>query len=177
MHRKTIFFLAALALGACARSTTVRKNLPELRTVPRVDLSRYMGTWYELASYPQSFQRDCFASTATYALRGDGQVDVLNTCHKGSPQGPLAEARGRARVVDPATNARLQVSFFGPFWGDYWVIDLAPDYTYAVVGHPSRDYLWILSRTPGLEARTLDGIRERLAAQGYELQRLRWTVQ
>jgi len=168
---------ASLLLFSCAPSTTAKKGLAELRTVPSVDLQRYMGTWYEIASYPQSFQRGCTATTATYSLRPDGEVDVLNRCRKGSPDGKLAEARGRARVRDRTTNAKLQVSFFGPFWGDYWVIDLAPDYSYAVVGHPGRDYLWILGRTPTLPGEALDGIRQRLTEQGYDLARLQYTVQ
>lgn len=178
MPKLTIAAAAALALLSCAGpSTTERKGLAELRTVPSVDLQRYMGTWYEIASYPQPFQKGCTATTATYSLRPDGEVDVLNRCRKGSPEGELKEARGRARLVDKATNAKLEVSFFRPFWGEYWVIDLAPDYSYAVVGHPGRDYLWILARTPSLPRATLEGIQARLTEQGYDLSRLQWTVQ
>jgi apolipoprotein D and lipocalin family protein len=167
--------LAALASG-CATSTTERLGLPPLETVPRVELSRYVGTWYEIASFPQSFQRGCTATTATYTQRADGEIDVLNRCRKGSPEGEESSATGRARVVDRASNAKLEVSFFRPFWGDYWVIDLAPDYSYAVVGHPGRDYLWILSRTASMPAATYDGILERLKAKGYETGRLVRTV-
>ena len=91
--------------------------------------------------------------------------------------GPEKAARGRARVVDKATNAKLEVSFFRPFWGDYWIVDLGANYEYAVVGHPSRDYLWILSRTPTMEPQVYDGIVARLAAQGYETKRLVRTAQ
>ena len=102
-----------------------------------VDLTRYLGTWYEIASFPQRFQRGCTATKATYSLRADGDIDVVNQCRKGSPTGKEDVAKGRARVVDRVSDAKLEVSFFRPFWGDYWVIDLAPDYSYAVVGHPS----------------------------------------
>lgn len=165
---------AALGLfvAGCAASTTERLGLPPLETVPRVELSRYLGTWYEIAAIPQSFQRGCTATTATYSLRDDGQIDVLNRCRVGSVDGEEKAAKGRARVVDKATNAKLEVSFFRPFWGDYWVIDLAPDYSYAVVGHPGRDYLWILSRSSTMPAATYDGILERLEAKGYETERL-----
>ncbi len=148
-----------------------------LKAVEHVDLQRYLGTWYEIASFPQAFQAGCMATTATYSLRPDGDIDVLNRCRKGSLDGPLNEARGRARVVDAKTGAKLRVSFFRPFWGDYWVIDLGPDYEYAVVGHPSRDYLWILSRRPQMEASTYAAILERLHAQGYDTSRLQRTAQ
>ena len=163
--------LLCLSLSACA-TTTERRSLPPLATVKHVDVDRYVGTWYEIASFPQRFQRGCTATTATYELRADGQIDVLNRCRKGSLAGPEDSAHGRARVVDASTNAKLEVSFFRPFWGDYWIVDLGPDYEYAVVGHPSRDYLWILGRAPTMDPGLYDEIVERLALQGYETERL-----
>ena len=169
--------LLGLALTGCSATTTETLRLPPLRTVPSVDLERYVGTWYEIASYPQSFQEGCTATTAEYTAREDGEIDVVNRCRKGGLDGPLSEARGRARVVDRETHAKLEVSFFPLAWGEYWIIELAPDYRYAVVGHPSRDYLWILSRTPSLEQETFDAIRARLEEQGYPLDRLVVTPQ
>ena len=173
-------FLHALLVGllgaGCAATTTERLHLPALGTVPHVDLGRYVGTWYEVANFPQSFQRGCTATTATYTLRSDGEIDVVNRCRKGSVEGPEKIAQGRARVVDRSSNAKLEVSFFRPFWGDYWILDLGQNYEYAVVGHPSRDYLWILSRAPSLDPGVYDGIVARLAAQGYETSRLVRTV-
>lgn len=177
MKRAVCLMLAALPLGACAATTTERLALPELQPVPRVDLSRYMGTWYEIASYPQSFQEGCTGTTATYTLREDGEVDVVNRCRKGSLDGEEDAAEGRARVIDTSTNAKLEVTFFWPFWGDYWIIDLGDEYEYAVVGHPSRDYLWILSRTPTLDDAVYAGILKRLEAKGYPLDRLQKTLQ
>lgn len=168
--------LAGLLATGCATTTTERLKLPPLETVPYVDLNRYLGTWYEIAAFPQSFQRGCTATTATYSLRPDGEIDVLNRCRKDSVDGPEKSAKGRARVVDTATNARLEVSFFRPFWGDYWVLDLGVDYEYSVVGHPSRDYLWILARKPTMEPELYDAIVRRLAARGYEVERLVRTV-
>ncbi|MEM7158851.1 MAG: lipocalin family protein [Myxococcota bacterium] len=170
-------FGALLFASACSKSTTEQQSLPPLETVSSVDLERYVGTWYEIASYPQRFQKDCTGTTATYAAKPNGQIDVLNRCRKGSLEGPLDEAQGRARVVDEKTRAKLEVSFFGPFWGDYWIIDLDEDYRYAVVGHPGRDYLWILSREPQLDPETTDGILERLREQHYDTSRLQWTLQ
>ena len=170
--------LAALAsLVGCSASTTERLNLPTLQTVPEVDLGRYVGTWYEIANFPQSFQAGCTGTTATYTLGEDGDIAVVNRCRKGSLDGEEDVAEGHARVVDSTSNAKLEVSFFRPFWGDYWIIDLAPDYSHAVVGHPGRDYLWILSRTPTLPEATYEGILSRLQAQGYETSRLVRTLQ
>ena len=130
--------LLILMLGPSSRAAA--SDAP-LQTVPSVDLARYAGTWYEIASYPQRFQKGCTGTTATYTLRADGGVEVLNRCARDSLNGRVTVARGRARVVDRSTNARLKVSFFWPFWGDYWIIDLGKDYEYAVVGPPSRTYL------------------------------------
>lgn len=177
LRRLAKLLLGTLAAAGCTTTTTTRLHLPPLQTVPRVDLNRYLGTWYEIAAFPQSFQRGCTGSTATYTLRSDGEIDVLNRCRIGSLDGEEKVAKGRARVVDGATNAKLEVSFFRPFWGDYWVIDLGPDYEYAVVGHPSRDYLWILGRMPTMEAAIYDGIVARLRVQDYEVERLRRTLQ
>ena len=148
-----------------------------LAVVERVDLDRYLGTWYEIASYPAWFAKNCTGVTAEYSRREDGKIGVINRCFKGSLEGKLKEAKGRAKVADPNTNARLKVSFFGPFWGDYWILDLDPEYQWAVVGEPKRKYLWILSRTPTLDQETLDGILSRLPARGYDIDRLQWTPQ
>jgi apolipoprotein D and lipocalin family protein len=172
-----VMALVAAVLAGCSPTTTERLGLGPLQTVPRVDISKYVGTWYEIASYPQWFQEGCTGTTATYSLRDDGELDVLNRCFLQSLDGKEDTAEGRARVVDTATHAKLEVSFFRPFWGDYWVIDLAPDYSYAVVGHPSRDYLWILSRSPTMAPELYAGIVKRLREQGYELDRLQRTLQ
>jgi apolipoprotein D and lipocalin family protein len=168
---------ALVFLLGCSTSATERLNLPELPVVQHVDVDRYLGTWYEIASFPQSFQEGCTATTATYKLRDDGQLDVINRCNKGGLDGKEDVAEGRARIVDSKTNAKLEVSFFRPFWGDYWIIDLADDYSYAVVGHPGRDYLWILSRTRRMAPAIYDGIIERLKGNGYEVERLNKTLQ
>lgn len=165
--------LAVAAVCSCA-TTTAREGLPPLTTVPAVDLDRYVGTWFEIASFPQSFQKGCTATTATYTKQSDGTIEVNNQCRLGSPDGEHKDAIGRARVGE--STAKLEVSFFGPFWADYWVIALDDDYAYAVVGHPSRDYLWILSRTPTLDDASFARITDTLVAQGYDLTRLVRTV-
>ncbi len=170
-------FLSLLLFFSACATTTSQLNLPPLQTVPKVELSRYLGTWYELASFPQSFSRGCTGSTANYSLLPDGDIQVINSCRLESLEGKEKVATGRARVVDKETNARLEVSFFRPFWGAYWIIQLDPEYRYAVVGHPSRDYLWILSRTPTVDDALYETIVEKLKAEGYPLDRLVRTLQ
>jgi len=123
------------------------QEAPPLAVVPDVDLSRYAGKWYEIAKYPNRFQRGCVGATAEYSLSPDGKrVDVVNRC-RDTGSGKERSVRGKARVVDPATNAKLSVTFFWPFSGDYWIFALGEEYEYAVVGTPDRKYLWFLART------------------------------
>ncbi len=174
----TALLLSLFGLTGCATtSTTERLKLPPLQTVPKVELSRYLGTWYEIAAFPQWFQEGCTGTTATYETRDDGDIDVTNRCRLQTLDGELEVANGVARVVDQKSNAKLEVSFFQPFWGAYWIIELAPDYSYVVVGHPGRDYLWILSRTPTMPPAVYEGIVDRLKAQNYPLDRLKVTQQ
>ncbi len=155
------------------------QQLPE--TVSQVDLKRYVGTWYEIARVPNWFQDQCVGNvTADYKQLGDGNIEVINRCL--DETGMIDEVRGVARIIDASTNAKLEVSFislFGLnlFWGDYWILDLDPEYQWAVIGEPKRKYLWILSRAPTLDQETLDGILSRLPAKGYEADRLNWTLQ
>ena len=150
---------------------------PSLQTVSHVDVNRYMGKWYEIASFPQWFQKNCTAVSATYALRKDGDVDVLNECRDKTLDGKLRSAKGKAWIVDRASNAKLKVRFFWPFSGDYWIIDLGAEYQYAVVGHPKRNYLWILSRSRQMDPAEYDKILERLKQQHYDVTRLNKTLQ
>jgi apolipoprotein D and lipocalin family protein len=165
-----------VCFSGCTTTFTQRMGLPPLTTVEQVDLLRYTGTWYEIARFPHSFQEGCTATTATYAVRTDGGLDVTNRCLLHRLDGEEKMAHGRARVIDSTSNAKLEVSFFWPFWGDYWIIDLDPAYRFAVVGHPSRDYLWILGRSPTMNRPTYKAIIARLKDQGYETQRLMQTL-
>ena len=157
--------------------------LPPVQPVPFVDLGRYVGTWYEIASIPQDFQKMCASDvTADYAALEDGTIRVTNACRKAD--GSMKFAIGNARVVDRQTHAKLRVRFvrvFGEwvdlFGGDYWVIDLASDYSYSVVAEGSRKFGWILSRTPVLSNDVLVGINNRLVAQGYNTCQFLTTVQ
>jgi apolipoprotein D and lipocalin family protein len=149
-----------------------------LDVVDEVELERYLGRWYEIASFPQRFQEGCVATTATYTFREDGRIRVENECRDGSFDGEFRRVEGVAWVTDPSeTPAKLKVQFFWPFRGDYWIIELDPEYRYAVVGHPSRDYLWILARTPTLDPAVYETLLARIEAQGYDLERLSRTPQ
>jgi apolipoprotein D and lipocalin family protein len=148
-----------------------------LTTVSHVDLNRYMGEWYEIARYPNSFQKGCVGSKATYTLLDDGKVSVLNECYDGSLSGKLRSAKGKAWVIDKETNAKLKVSFFWFFAGDYWIIDLGSDYEYAVIGHPKRKYLWILSRTKEMDEEVYEGILSLLRDKQYDTSKLTKTIQ
>jgi apolipoprotein D and lipocalin family protein len=150
------------------------QSLP-LQAVKSVDLARYCGTWYEIARLPNRFQKECVSDvTATYTLLEDGTVRVVNRCRKAN--GDTSEAEGKARRKSDAEPAsKLEVRFAPAFlsifpfvWGNYWIIDLAPDYSYAVIGEPSRDYLWVLSRTPALPVEVYSAILERIRDQGYD---------
>jgi apolipoprotein D and lipocalin family protein len=146
-------------------------------TVEQVDLERYLGKWYEIASFPASFQKDCYCTTATYTDLGREAVGVVNACRKGSPTGPMDVARATAYPVPDTGNAQLKVEFFWPFKGDYWIVALDPDYRYAMVGHPNKKYLWILSRTPTMDEETYEHLLGVARAKGYEVENLRRTFQ
>lgn len=146
-------------------------ELQDPKTVPFVDLKKYAGTWYEIARYPNSFQKKCVGDVrATYTMLADGKLGVLNQCVQAN--GKVKSAKGKAKIVDRTSNAKLKVTFFWPFYGDYWILDLDPDYTFAVVGEQDRKYLWILSRTPEIDSDLYEKILEGIANQGYDTSKL-----
>lgn len=174
---KTLAFLALLGLAACA---VPQPDATTPRTVAAVDLARYAGTWHEVARFPQRFQDNarlrCEEVTATYTPLPDGRLEVLNACANALAEGrPRREARGVAYAVEGSNNARLRVSFFRPFYGDYWVIGLDPGYRWAVVGSPDRDSLWVLSRTPALPEAEFQAALAVARREGFDLSRLQRT--
>ena len=148
-----------------------------LQTVPYVDLKKYSGKWYEIASFPQLFQKGCNCTTAEYTLTDKDYVIIENRCNKGSISGKQSYIKGKAFVVKNTGNAKLKVQFFWPFKGKYWIIDLADDYSYAVVGHPNRKYLWILSRTPTLNETLYQQIILRVKEKGFDVTKIIITKQ
>jgi apolipoprotein D and lipocalin family protein len=170
--------LRSLGLALLATLLACQTANAPLEVVTDVDLGRYVGRWYEIASFPQRFQRGCVATTANYTLRDDGRIRVENECRDGAFDGDLRRAEGVAWVTDPSSSqAKLKVQFFWPFRGDYWIIELDPAYRYAAVGHPSRNYLWILARTRTMDPGDYERLLARIEAQGYDLERLNQTPQ
>lgn len=163
----------AVALTACSHA---KENAPQV--VSKVDLERYLGTWYEIARLPLRVQEGCHATTATYTKREDGRIGVLNKCYKDSFNGPLKEAEGVAWVVDEQTNAKLKVQFFWPFSGDYWILGLdQEDYQWALVGSPDRENMWILSRTPTISPERKALILSIARRKGFDVEALIYTPQ
>jgi len=170
MHSNLVSGAILLLSLSCASDPGA--GIPPPDVVPQVDLSLYLGTWYEIASFPQRFQRGCEDTKAVYSLRADGTIEVLNSCFR---NGKTDVAKGKAWVADKTTNAKLKVSFFWPFRGDYWIIELGKDYDYAVVAGPSRNYLWILARSSTMDKDLYDAIVGRLKERGFDITKLRLT--
>ncbi|MGZ5437862.1 MAG: lipocalin family protein [Pyrinomonadaceae bacterium] len=171
-----MFINVMLLVGASLVGMAAENKKPDLETVASVDLSRYVGQWYEIARLPNRFQKKCSDSvTAEYTLRSDGDIKVVNRCRKQS--GEFTTATGKAKIVDKQTNAKLKVTFFWPFYGKYWILDLGPNYEYVVVGEPGRDYLWILSRTPTMDEGLYQKLVAKMRARGFDTTRMIRTVQ
>ncbi|MEI6797532.1 MAG: lipocalin family protein [Methanomassiliicoccales archaeon] len=146
--------------------------MPEAKTVEFVDPKRYMGTWFEIARFPQRFENGLVGVTATYTLLPTGQVEVVNGGYKDNLDGKFKSIKGKAWVADTKTNAKLKVRFFWPFTADYWILELGKDYEYAVVGDASGRNLWILSRTPQMEAGLYDELVKRMQGKGFDTSKL-----
>jgi len=172
---RTLIFLLLFS------SHFLSQNNQNIKTVDSVDINKYIGTWYEIAKIPNSFQDQCIKNTtATYKINNDGDIEVLNKCI--DEEGEVDDAEGIARVVDTLTNSKLEVSFvsiFGwhIFWGDYWILGLDKDYKYAAVGTPSRKYGWILSRTPKLKNADLEKCLKIFEENGYNRKSFEMDVQ
>ena len=167
-----------VAFSALAAGEPPRTLISPLVAVPSLDVERYMGTWYEIAKYPNRFQKQCVADTrAEYSLLSDGRVQVINRCRL--QNGEMESASGIARKVGGAGSAKLEVrfapawlSFIPAVWGNYWVVDLDEGYQLVAVSEPKREYLWILSRTPSVDKRAYDSLLERLGHKGFDIEKL-----
>ncbi len=169
-------YLLALSFIISAKFNAMAQ-LPELQTVPHVDVKKYAGKWYEIASFPLIFQRGCHCTTAEYTMTDKGYLIVENRCNRDSIHGKQSYIKGKAFVEENSGNAKLKVQFFFPFKAKYWIIDLADDYSYAVVSNPNRKYLWILSRTPKMSDAVYEQILSRLKDKGFDLSKLKVTEQ
>jgi len=162
--------------SACA--TVPSREEPPLQVVSRVDINKYLGRWYEIARYPNWFQKNCYAVTADYELAEDGfSIKVINRCKDRQLNGEMREAVGMAHIADSNTNAKLKVTFFWPFYGNYWIVNLGDDYEYAVVSEPKRQYLWVLSRKPTMDKLKYSKLVESLAKRNFDIGLLKVTPQ
>lgn len=187
MALKHLGIVAWLALAALlwqhASAQTTPASLPAVTTIGSLDVARYMGTWYEIAKFPNRFQAKCAANTrAQYLAQTDGSVQVLNSCT--TAEGSSTTALGRAQQIGGTHSPKLQVRFAPEWlswlplvWGDYWVIDLDANYQLAAVSDTKREYLWVLSRTPQLNSQAYEALLERLKAQHFDVQKLDRTPQ
>ena len=172
--------LPVLAVAGAAAALISRRHPVGNHRVPEplrpVSLQDYLGRWYEVARYEQSFEKDCEAVSADYSLRADGKIAIVNACRDAN--GKMRASRGTAKLVPGSNGAKLKVSFFGPLYvGNYWVLDHEEDYGWAIVGDPTGRYLWILARTPTPGETQLRGLINRAAALGYDTTRLVMTKQ
>jgi apolipoprotein D and lipocalin family protein len=164
-----ITLCAVLGLRAEASGSDPR---PPLKVVDHVDVPRFMGSWHVIANIDNIFERKAYGSVETYTLREDGRIDVLFEFRKGSFDGPLKRMRQVAWVPDPAKSGEWRVQLLWPLRFPYLIIDLAPDYSWTVIGYPNRDLIWVMARTPTLPEATLKDILERAKAQGYDLSKI-----
>ena len=174
--REIAIAAGTVVLGTLAIRYFSRNHQP-LETVPAVDLSRYVGKWYEIAAFPLIFERGCYCTTAEYTLDPSGFVKVVNSCNRQSAQGKKTVAVGKAFPVTGSNNAKLKVQFQWPFKGDYWIIALDEAYTYAVVGTPDRQNLWILNRSPFMAPTLYQNLVSVAQQKGYDIDHLRMTSQ
>lgn len=165
------WLLPLLALAACAPQPLYRTTSDPL-PVAQVDIGAYLGLWHEAARLPNRFERGCVYATALYAQREDGLISVTNACR--TAQGGDRVARGRARTSGAPGEGKLEVSFFGPFWADYWVLERAPDYSWAIVGEPEGRYLWVLTRSESVTSEQRADLETRIRRLGYRPAELVW---
>lgn len=180
----TKLYAAAFAILLVSTSSPANSQSDDpVKTIATLDVPRYMGTWYEIAKFPNWFQKKCVSNTrAVYSIRPDGNLKVLNSCN--TADGSISEAEGTARQIGAKDSPKLEVrfapawlSFLPMVWGDYWIIDLDPEYQIAVVSDPRREYLWILSRSPRLDKKVYDALLQRLQASQFDVKKLEPTLQ
>lgn len=164
--------LAAAVFGLAACDNPVYRIGNDPLPVAPIETQRYLGLWHEQARLPNRFEEGCQQARAEYALRADGEISVTNTCTRAD--GGTRDANGRARFTGEPGEGKLEVSFFGPFWGDYWVLQRADDYAWSIVGEPQGKYLWILTRAETITPEQRADFEQRISALGYRPDDLVW---
>lgn len=174
-NRTLSFLLIGFFLSACAGGTVGNKNVPQ--PAKSVEIESYLGKWYEIARYENRFEEGCESVTAEYAKLPDGKIGIKNSCRREGVDGTLDVADGKAKIVEGSNNAKFKVSFWGPFFlGNYWILDRADDYSWAIVGEPSGRYLWILSRTAPLSEKEKQALYKKAQDMNYDLGLIRETL-
>ena len=163
MNKQFLMLLVMLSFLSC-------KPSKDLSTVPVVDITKYAGHWYEIARFPNSFEKDFECVTATYTVLDNGTIEVINKGFSSSKK--RKEVKGKAWVPDSKYPGRLKVQFFWPFSGDYYIVALDPNYNYALIGNPSRNYLWILSKQKELEMSIYNSLVDTARNNGFEVEKL-----
>jgi len=166
--KNILLFGLFVTLMSCQPS----KKMINTTTVKQVDIEKYMGTWYEIARFPHSFEKDLVGVTATYTLLENGRIEVLNQGYDKSLTGELKKAKGKAKIPDPAEPGKLKVAFFWIFYADYFILELDENYQWALIGSSSEKYLWVLAREPQLPDSKLQMILNKAAERGYNLEKL-----
>jgi apolipoprotein D and lipocalin family protein len=173
MNRKVYYNVAVIVLFLMlCGCNTAQTQSNTMKTVDKVDLNRYMGTWYEIARFPHSFEKGFVGVSATYTLKKNGKVEVLNQGYKDSLTGKLKQAKGFAKLPDPNVPGRLMVYFFWPFGGEYLILDLDDDYQHVLVGSSSKKYLWILCRSPKMDDSTYNSLVKKAELLGFDTSKL-----
>jgi apolipoprotein D and lipocalin family protein len=175
MQKFRLFLILSFLFSlSCSNSNS---QMLDKTTVKSLDLNRYLGTWYEIARFPHSFEKNLVGVTATYSLREDGKIRVLNQGYKNTLDGELSKAEGKAKIPDPMKPANLKVSFFWIFYAEYNVLELDENYQYAMIGSSSDKYFWILCRTPQMDQTTYEMLLEKARKRGYNLAKLEKVAQ
>jgi apolipoprotein D and lipocalin family protein len=169
MNKNKIFSIAGIAFAVLALFLILQPSMAQRPYIKDLNLDRYLGVWYEAARFPHSFEKGLVGVTATYSLRSDGKIKVENAGFKGTLDGERSTAIGKAKLAGKPTDGRLKVSFFLFFYADYIIMDLDPDYQWALIGSKSDKYLWILSRTPQMDDVTYKMILNKARGLGYDL--------
>ena len=181
MHKKTIhqgtwsvsLNLLSFILSSLLTGCSGQKQMIDNSVVKELDVQKYLGTWYEIARYDHRFEKGLVGVTANYSMRSDGKIKVVNSGYENTLDGEYTESVGKAKIPDPKNEpAKLKVSFFWFFYGDYFVLELDEDYQWAVIGSSSNKYLWILSRTPQMESEIYNDLLQRIADRGYDTSKL-----
>ena len=170
MQKLLIMLIFSVLLIFCGTKTN--SQVIDKTTVKELNLNRYLGTWYEIARFPHSFEKNMVGVTATYSQRDNGKIRVLNEGFKKTLDGKKTRAEGKAKIPNKKEPGKLKVSFFLNFYADYYVMELDENYQYAMIGSSSDKYFWILSRTPQMDAKTYEMLLEKARQRGYNLKKL-----